>query len=89
MEACSRAVTACLRPPCETYCALQVKFSECGERFAAIGEGGVVAAWRVDAPRLADSDTGALGRADWCHQVQDLLHLHTEGVCYRLHASLC
>lgn len=48
---------------------VQVRFSECGERFAAIGEGGVVAAWRVDAPRLAASDTGSLGRAEWCHQV--------------------
>ena len=48
---------------------LQVTFSECGERFTGIGEGGVVATWRVDAPRIAASDTGALGRADWCHQV--------------------
>lgn len=52
--------------------ATQVTFSECGERFTAIGEGGVVATWRVDAPRIAASDTGALGRADWCHQVFSL-----------------
>ncbi|KAK9799814.1 hypothetical protein WJX73_002530 [Symbiochloris irregularis] len=45
-----------------------VQFSECGERFAGIGEGGVVATWRLDAPRFAASDTGPLGRADWCHQ---------------------
>ena len=54
---------------------MQVTFSECGERFTGIGEGGVVATWRVDAPRIAASDTGALGRADWCHQVfLDLLN---------------
>ena len=49
---------------------LQVQFSECGERFAGVGEGGVVATWRLDAPRFAASDTGPLGRADWCHQVR-------------------
>eukprot|EP00884_Botryococcus_braunii_P004810 jgi/Botrbrau1/1432/Bobra.0063s0124.2 len=45
-----------------------VRFSDCGERFAAVGEGGGVATWRIDAPRYTSSDTGTLGRADWCHQ---------------------
>ena len=46
-----------------------VRFSDCGEHFAAVGEGGVVATWRVDAPRYLTTDTGSLGRAEWCHQV--------------------
>ncbi|KAK9861889.1 hypothetical protein WJX84_003839 [Apatococcus fuscideae] len=45
-----------------------VRFSNCGEHFAAVGEGGVVATWRVDAPRYLTTDTGSLGRAEWCHQ---------------------
>ena len=48
---------------------MQVRFSGCGERFAGIGEGGVVATWRLDAPRYVASDTGPLGRADWACQV--------------------
>ena len=46
-----------------------MRFSGCGERFAGIGEGGVVATWRLDAPRYVASDTGPLGRADWACQV--------------------
>lgn len=41
-----------------------VRFSQCGERFAAIGEGGLLAAWGLGAPRK-----GSLGRADWTLQV--------------------
>jgi len=41
-----------------------VRFGDCGERFAAIGEGGLLATWRLDAPRR-----GGLGRADWAMQV--------------------
>lgn len=50
-----------------------VRFSDCGERFAAVGEGGGVATWRLDAPRYTSTDTGTLGRADWCHQVSPVL----------------
>lgn len=28
-----------------------------------------MATWRVDAPRYLTTDTGSLGRAEWCHQV--------------------
>ena len=52
-----------------TQLPVQVRFSGCGERFAGIGEGGVVATWRLDAPRYVASDTGPLGRADWACQV--------------------
>ncbi|KAK9832643.1 hypothetical protein WJX81_006635 [Elliptochloris bilobata] len=45
-----------------------VRWSDCGERFAAVGEGGVAAVWRVDAPQFTHSDSGPLARADWCHQ---------------------
>ena len=48
---------------------LQVCFSEGGERFAAIGQGGLAAAWRLDAPQFTRSDSGPLARSDWCHQV--------------------
>lgn len=48
---------------------MQVCWSDDGERFAGLGDGGVVATWRLDAPRMAASDTGYLGRSDWCHQV--------------------
>ena len=44
-------------------------FSEGGERFAAIGQGGLAAAWRLDAPQFTRSDSGPLARSDWCHQV--------------------
>ena len=47
----------------------QVRFSEGGERFAAIGQGGLAAAWRLDAPTFTRSDSGPLARSDWCHQV--------------------
>ncbi|BDA47164.1 probable DmX-like protein 2 at C-terminar half [Coccomyxa sp. Obi] len=46
-----------------------VCFSEGGERFAAIGQGGMAAAWRLDAPQYTRSDSGPLARSDWCHQV--------------------
>ncbi|CAL5224911.1 g7676 [Coccomyxa viridis] len=46
-----------------------VCFSEGGERFAAIGQGGLAAAWRLDAPQFTRSDSGPLARSDWCHQV--------------------
>lgn len=49
--------------------AMQVCWSDDGERFAGLGDGGVVAIWRLDAPRMAASDTAYLGRSDWCHQV--------------------
>lgn len=48
---------------------VQVCWSDDGERFAGLGDGGVVATWRLDAPRMAASDTAYLGRSDWCHQV--------------------
>ena len=48
---------------------LQVCFSEGGERFAAIGQGGLAAVWRLDAPQFTRSDSGPLARSDWCHQV--------------------
>lgn len=48
---------------------MQVCFSEGGERFAAIGQGGMAAAWRLDAPQYTRSDSGPLARSDWCHQV--------------------
>lgn len=48
---------------------IQVCWSDDGERFAGLGDGGVVATWRLDAPRMQASDTGYLGRSDWCHQV--------------------
>lgn len=44
-------------------------FSEGGDRFAAIGQGGMAAAWRLDAPQYTRSDSGPLARSDWCHQV--------------------
>ena len=47
----------------------QVCWSDDGERFGGLGDGGVVATWRLDAPRMQASDTGYLGRSDWCHQV--------------------
>ena len=43
----------------------QVEFAGCGDRFAAVGEGGLLATWRLDAPKR-----GALGRADWALQVR-------------------
>jgi WD40 repeat protein len=47
--------------------AAAVRFAPSGERFAAVGEGGVVATWRLDAPtRLADAD--GHGCAEWWHQ---------------------
>ena len=49
--------------------AVQVCWSDDGERFSGLGDGGVVATWRLDAPRMQASDTGYLGRSDWCHQV--------------------
>ena len=51
--------------------AMQVCFSEGGERFAAIGQGGLAAAWRLDAPQFTQSDSGPLARSDWCHQVTE------------------
>ena len=50
---------------------MQVCFSEGGERFAAIGQGGLAAAWRLDAPQFTQSDSGPLARSDWCHQVTE------------------
>lgn len=50
-------------------CNAQVCFSEGGERFAAIGQGGMAAAWRLDAPTYTRSDSGPLARSDWCNQV--------------------
>jgi hypothetical protein len=47
-----------------------VRFSEGGERFAAVGQGGMAAAWRLDAPTFTRSDSGPLARSDWCHQVR-------------------
>ena len=48
--------------------AAAVRFAPSGERFAAVGEGGVVATWRLDAPsRQADGD--GHGCAEWWHQV--------------------
>ncbi len=49
---------------------VQVRFSEGGERFAAIGQGGMAAAWRLDAPTFTRSDSGPLARSDWCHQAR-------------------
>ncbi|KAL4433701.1 hypothetical protein ABPG75_000142 [Micractinium tetrahymenae] len=58
--------------------AAAVRFAPSGERFAAVGEGGVVATWRLDAPSrqalaapcsahaLADGD--GHGCAEWWHQ---------------------
>ena len=47
--------------------AAAVRFAPNGERFAAVGEGGVVATWRLDAPsRQADED--GHGCAEWWHQ---------------------
>lgn len=47
--------------------AAAVRFAPSGERFAAVGEGGVVATWRLDAPtRQADGD--GHGCAEWWHQ---------------------
>ena len=37
-----------------------VRWSGCGDRLAAVGRGGVVAAWRLDAPQLS-----GLAYADW------------------------
>lgn len=45
-----------------------LRFSATGERFAAVGEGGVVATWRLEAPpggRGTDSDGAAC--SDWWH----------------------
>ena len=55
----------------QNFCILlpQVCFSEGGDRFVAIGQGGLAAAWRLDAPQFTRSDTGPLARSDWCHQV--------------------
>lgn len=52
--------------------AAAVRFAPNGERFAAVGEGGVVATWRLDAPsRQADED--GHGCAEWWHQVRTRL----------------
>lgn len=70
--------------------ACQVRFSGCGERFAAVGEGGLLGAWRLDAPRR-----GGLGRADWAMQVcdeHDLRHPSFVGERYQQNnvlAPLC
>lgn len=55
-----------------TSIGLQVCWSDDGERFSGLGDGGVVATWRLDAPRMQASDTGYLGRSEWCHQVLTL-----------------
>lgn len=47
---------------------LQVCFSEGGVWFAAVGQGGMAAAWRLDAPQFTRSDSGPLARSEWCHQ---------------------
>mmetsp|Transcript_1457 Transcript_1457/g.3444 ORF Transcript_1457/g.3444 Transcript_1457/m.3444 type:complete len:102 (+) Transcript_1457:269-574(+) len=53
--------------------ALSVRFSGCGERFAAAGSGGIVATWRLDQGRPLsgatdlDGDASSLGAADWSH----------------------
>ncbi len=50
-------------------CCAALRFSANGERFAAAGEGGVVATWRLDAPgRPTDVDGAAC--ADWWQQVR-------------------
>ena len=67
---------------------MQVRFSGCGERFAGIGEGGVVATWRLDAPRYVASDTGPLGRADWACQVCLIFALSSGGGCASCAAGL-
>ena len=54
----------------------QVRFSEGGERFAAIGQGGMAAAWRLDAPTFTRSDSGPLARSDWCHQARATFGAH-------------
>ena len=54
---------------CLDLLAVQVCWSDDGERFSGLGDGGVVATWRLDAPRMQASDTGYLGRSDWGHQV--------------------
>ena len=41
-------------------CPAAVRWSGCGDRLAAVGRGGVVAAWRLDAPQLS-----GLAHADW------------------------
>jgi hypothetical protein len=53
--------------------ALSVRFSGCGERFAAVGSGGIIATWRLDQGRPLsstadlDADSSSLGSADWSH----------------------
>lgn len=69
---------------------IQVCWSDDGERFAGLGDGGVVATWRLDAPRMQASDTGYLGRSDWCHQVSLCMGdeaIHT--LCTRYEACPC
>ena len=65
----------CLELTC--WIVMQVCWSDDGERFAGLGDGGVVATWRLDAPHMAASDTGYLGRSDWCHQVPLLCFQHS------------
>lgn len=81
----TRQQAVCLRILQSTYlavrdilreAAMQVCFSEGGERFAAIGQGGLAAAWRLDAPQFTQSDSGPLARSDWCHQVTEFSAVH-------------
>jgi len=55
-------------------------FADSGERFAAIGEGGVVATWRLggSAARPADGD-GALC-ADWWHHVRYNIYIYRDSL---------
>ena len=45
--------------------AASLTYSATGARFAAIGEGGLVAMWRSDV-----MGAGGAGYADWAHQVR-------------------
>ena len=67
--ACTILPLCCMPCGAHPFSAMQVCFSEGGERFAAIGQGGLAAAWRLDAPQFTRSDSGPLARSDWCHQV--------------------
>lgn len=49
-------------------CCQDLAWSPAADAFAAVGEGGVVATWRVGRPKGVDADGHAC--AEWWHQVR-------------------
>jgi len=49
--------------------AVDISFSDNGERFAAIGDGGVVAVWRLSGGASRHSDVDGAFCSEWWNQV--------------------